>query len=279
MCAPSVEKDSPPFSGLERRPEGTMNRNSPMAAPLFGLLVIGCASPNSFEPTGADGATVTGPAMAPDAAAGADAATPVADGAGQGSSPEVAADSMRIQPGAAADLAGPTAPPTISLLAPETCGLAVSINGAARPATGATVDGIQFDWNDGVVEKRFFPATHSYGVAGVYMVKATALQSDGLSASASTSVKVTVPTGKAPTVFLLEPTVEGRNVTINGGTAPGDPATPVRVISWEWGDGTVNESFFPHKHTYPTAGTFTVRATSRQCDGQTAVATVTVTVR
>jgi hypothetical protein len=268
--------------------DANMRRTRRLAVGAAALLTLGCASPRGEDP-GEPPLPSPAPAAAPDAApvgdaaAAADAATAAADAAiADAGTLDRAPDLVSppaMPPDAAADRASAGVAPTISLFEPEACGLSASINGVARPALGASIDTIEFDWNDGVVEKRGFPAVHAYRMAGTYTVKGTALQSDGLSASATRSVAVTLPSGTPPTVFLLAPAIEGRTAAINGGTSPGDPATPIKAISWDWGDGTVNESFFPHRHTYASAGMFTVRVTSRQCDGQTATTTAVVTVR
>ena len=86
-------------------------------------------------------------------------------------------------------------PPTISLAQPVVNGFAVTINGEACPSSGCgagppTINEITWQWGDGTNSTSFFPATHLYGVPGIYWVIATTHQSDGQTASAMTMVRL-----------------------------------------------------------------------------------------
>ena len=84
-------------------------------------------------------------------------------------------------------------PPTIQLSQPKVSGLSVSINGVMLPTTpGANIPNPAI-WNfgDGSPSvNSWFPAQHSYAQAGTYKVTATAIDSNGLTASASVNVTV-----------------------------------------------------------------------------------------
>ena len=81
-----------------------------------------------------------------------------------------------------------------------------------------------------------------------------------------------------PTISLESPSVSGPDVSINGVTSPGGSSCTITSITWAWGDGTQSTSFFPAAHTYASAGTYSVTATTHQSDGQTASASESVTV-
>jgi hypothetical protein len=85
----------------------------------------------------------------------------------------------------------PKTPPTISLSTPVVNGMSVSINGGTV-ATMPTVSivSISWNWGDGTTSSSFFPGLHTYAAAGTYTVTATATDSNGLSASVSTTVQI-----------------------------------------------------------------------------------------
>ena len=71
-------------------------------------------------------------------------------------------------------------------------GLQVNINGVTIPGTrGTAISRINWDWGDGLSEDRWFPAFHTYKADGLYTVKVTSFQTNGL----STSKSLTVQTG------------------------------------------------------------------------------------
>jgi hypothetical protein len=55
-------------------------------------------------------------------------------------------------------------------------------------------------------------------------------------------------------IILLDPEVDGLTVTVNGATIS-DPDGP---FLWNWGDGTVDTSWFPNTHTYTEPGFYHV---------------------
>jgi len=58
---------------------------------------------------------------------------------------------------------------------------------------------------------------------------------------------------------LSQPIVEGKTVTINGSHNFGAIVRP----AWNWGDGNIDGSMFPGRHTYLKAGTYEVTLTLR----------------
>ncbi len=78
------------------------------------------------------------------------------------------------------------------------------------------------------------------------------------------------PTNRPPTASITAPS---GNVTIQvgqsvsfAGTASDPDSDPVTVL-WSFGDGTTSSALAPGSHTYPTAGTFTVRLTATDSKG------------
>jgi thiol-disulfide isomerase/thioredoxin len=82
-------------------------------------------------------------------------------------------------------------PPELTLFTPVIEGLKVTINGVTMPGTqGRTVSRIYWDWGDGSSEDHYFPASHTYKTGGLYTVKVTSYQSNGLTTVKSVVVQV-----------------------------------------------------------------------------------------
>jgi len=93
----------------------------------------------------------------------------------------------------------------------------------------------------------------------------------------------TVPTpaqtqAVSPTLTLSEALVDGLKVTINGVTLPGTQGTTIVRIHWDWGDGLSGDQWFPASHNYETGGLYTVKITSYQSDGLSAMESIMVQV-
>jgi hypothetical protein len=72
--------------------------------------------------------------------------------------------------------------------------LSVTINGTAEPTTyGATITSITWQWGDGQSSSGGFPQTYTYAQSGTYTINVTAIDSNGLAASAYVSVTFTPP--------------------------------------------------------------------------------------
>ena len=81
--------------------------------------------------------------------------------------------------------------PTISLFTPSVTGLTVSVNGVTSPGgSGCTITSISWAWGDGQTSTSWFPASHTYSSGEAYTITATTHQSDGQTASASTTVNL-----------------------------------------------------------------------------------------
>jgi hypothetical protein len=77
-----------------------------------------------------------------------------------------------------------------------------------------------------------------------------------------------MPAG-APVLTLLEPVVDGMNVTLNGNLNPGSPGVTIVSVSVDWNDGNItNSPDLPATHQYFSPGTYTIAITGNQSDGQ-----------
>jgi PKD repeat protein len=80
----------------------------------------------------------------------------------------------------------------------------VEINGAATPGvSGTTITKTHWEWGDGNQEDHGFPASHVYSKDGTYTLAVTSYQSDGLSATKSTTITLaSVSTGYSQYTIL-----------------------------------------------------------------------------
>jgi DNA integrity scanning protein DisA with diadenylate cyclase activity/PKD repeat protein len=189
----------------------------------------------------------------------------------------------------------PAAVPVLTLYPPEVDHLSVEVNGSAAPGRyGEKISDISWECGDGNKEVHQFPNYHTYSNPGKYEIQVTVHQSDGQSASENLSVIVNepiptfLPTTVTPTFPVTAPpptlpvasqpgpslslfvtSVNHTLVTIDGETAPGALNTSITRLHWDWGDGNQMDYLgFPASHNYGLPGTYMVRVTSVQSDGQ-----------
>jgi PKD repeat protein len=122
-------------------------------------------------------------------------------------------------------------------------------------------------------------ASHSYGIAGIYVAALTISDSYGRTASTSQSVPVTG--GVNPTAaFVSSPSDPLLNQPVNF-NASGSRAAPGRTIKsydWDFGDGTFGQGITT-SHSYSLARTYIVVLTVTDDSAKKGTATGTVTPR
>jgi PKD repeat protein len=197
-------------------------------------------------------------------------------------------------------------PPSVFITGTETDQLTTTVYGTVIPGTvNTTIDSIRWDWGDAsMLEDHPFPHSHTYAEPGIYTVTVTAVQSDGQAASRTRTVStgqaiipevpvnnhtITVPVLPAigpgtvagsPVLTLLEPVIDGMNVTVNGNLNPGGPGVVITSVTIEWDDGNLSLSAdLPATHRYPQSGIYTVNITGNQSDGQSVTKGITVNIR
>lgn len=197
----------------------------------------------------------------------------------------------------------PHDPPRIENLQTIINGYSTNISGTVLPGSqNTTIIGIEWDWGDNSTrELHEFPHSHTYGIQGTYPISVTAYQSDGQSVTEMETVTIErqilrelpertnpgpfqiagpVSQVSAPVLTLLEPVIDGRNVTLNGNLDPGSPGVTISSVSIDWDDGNVtNATTLPATYRYATAGIFTVNITGIQSDGQATTKGITVDIR
>lgn len=70
-----------------------------------------------------------------------------------------------------------------------------------------------------------------------------------------------------PSLLVAPPTIDRLKVTVDGSSTPGEISQTISRISWNWGDGKIEDQQFPASHTYARAGKYVVTITSYQNDG------------
>jgi PKD repeat protein len=206
-------------------------------------------------------------------------------------------------------------PPYLVLGVPSVENLTVTMYGVAAPGSeNLTIESILWDWGDNQApEYHDFPNSHVYGSPGNYTIVITVRQSDGQETPRTATVFVEPPVTRVTTVIppttsptpspivnvstpattpsagipvsppvltLLEPVVDGMNVTLNGNLNPGSPGTVITMVSVDWNDGNATTSpDLPVTYRYSTPGTYTIAITGTQSDGLSTTKRLTLEIR
>jgi DNA integrity scanning protein DisA with diadenylate cyclase activity/PKD repeat protein len=209
----------------------------------------------------------------------------------------------------------PNPPPYLVLGVPVIENFTCTMYGVAAPGSeNVTIENLQWDWGDNQTsEYHDFPNSHTYSSPGEYTIIITAIQSDGQDATKTATIfvepPVTPPVTTSPTVnlttpvttmtpaasasptepaipvsppvlTLLEPVVDGMNVTLNGNLNPGSPGTVITQVSVDWDDGNVTTSpDLPVTYHYATPGTYTIAITGTQSDGLSTTKRITLDIK
>ena len=196
-------------------------------------------------------------------------------------------------------------PPVLIIDSLVTENLTCTIFGTvASGSVDVTIVSIRWEWGDGgTPEYHGFPYSHVYVSPGTYILSITALQSDGQNTTRTTNVSVALPVitetlptpvntsvpgvhggpvtiANAPILTLLEPVINGMNVTLNGNLNPGSPGVTIESVNVDWNDGNTTKSVdLPVDHQYSVPGTFTITITGNQSDGQSTTKRIALDLR
>lgn len=83
-----------------------------------------------------------------------------------------------------------------------------------------------------------------------------------------------------PPSLILYPTESpgSYTVTVDGSVAPGTPGTTITRVTWNWGDGVIEDHPVPNTHTYAAIGSYTITVVASQSDTQSTTRSMTVFV-
>jgi DNA integrity scanning protein DisA with diadenylate cyclase activity/PKD repeat protein len=197
-------------------------------------------------------------------------------------------------------------PPILVLGTPLVENLSTTIYGTVAPGSGnVTLLTVRWEWGDNQMpEYHGFPYSHVYSSPGTYVLSITALQSDGQNSTKTINISVvqpvlptTLPTtlntsapvapggppgmvAGGPVLTLLEPVIDGKNVTLNGNLNPGSPGAAIESVSVEWNDGNITKSNdLPVTHQYSEPGIYTISITGNQSDNQSVTKRLTLDLK
>lgn len=198
----------------------------------------------------------------------------------------------------------PSPPPRLVLEQLEVNNLTCTVYGTATPGSGdVAITTIRWDWGDhSSPEYHGFPYSHQYPAAGTYTLSVTATQSDGKDSTelavlvmersgipgAPPGVETLSPGSQGgpgtmaspPVLTLLEPVIDGLNVTLNGNLNTGSPGTAISSVAVDWGDGIdLQYADLPATYRYPEAGIFTINVTGFQSDGLSSSKRITLDLK
>jgi parallel beta-helix repeat protein len=147
--------------------------------------------------------------------------------------------------------------------------LTVEFSDASTDPNG-TVTAWSWDFGDGTTSTMQNP-THTYSFAGVYTVKLTVTDNDGLTSRTTRSI----PVGpQAPTADF---TWAASELSVDFTDKSADADGTVTAWSWDFGDGATSMLQNP-SHTYATSGSYAVTLTVTDSDEMTDATTQAVSV-
>ena len=135
----------------------------------------------------------------------------------------------------------------------------VTLNGSASSDPDGTIAAYEWDFGDGTTGSGPI-ANHTFAAGGTYFVALTVTDSDGFTATATSTLSVTPvyppEASFAESAALVPP---GAVVTFNGSSSSDSDGTIVGY-TWDFGDGTVGTGMTT-AHAYNASGPYTVTLT------------------
>ena len=121
--------------------------------------------------------------------------------------------------------------------------------------------------------------SHTYANAGTYTVKLTVKDNDGNTSSTTKTIQVTPPAVVPPTASFTANVTSGEAPLVVGFNASGssDSDGSITGYAWNFGDGS-NGNGRTASHTYTKAGTYIVKLTVTDNDGNISSTTKTIQV-
>ena len=192
------------------------------------------------------------------------------------------APSMTNKMSAGVQVTIPNQPPVAALSVTPSSGTApitISASTSASTDVDGTIASSTINFGDGSAPVAGPSASHIYSSAGTYTI--TAIVTDNLGASSSTSAIVTVGSGNKPPVaqLALSATSGYGPMSVNASTSGStDPDGTVVSSTINFGDGT-SAAGPAATHTYSAAGSYTVVATVTDNSGASSSTSTIVTVK
>jgi adhesin/invasin len=186
------------------------------------------------------------------------------------------------------------ASPGVTITAPATIEAGIAATFTLTPATGSgAIRDVVIDWGDNTPPTRLgtitgaTPVAHVFPRAGVFTVRATVTDAQGVTGTSPAVVNVTEQSAVAVTltgtpnpVSVSSATQQGLvTFTATAGGGLGGGTTGVSSYSWDFGDGgTAFTTGGSTNHRYAAPGTYTATVTARSTAGNSGVGQLTVRV-
>ena len=141
---------------------------------------------------------------------------------------------------------------------------------------------MRYEWDFGAGSRRSgtdATVSKAYDDPGTYNVILTV--TDEVGQTGQTTQTITVGGGTPTASFSFSPTqpMINQSVSFNAGGSSAGSASSITTYTWDFGDGSsVSGSAATRSHTYSTAGTYVVRLTITNSDGERATTTQNVPV-
>jgi large repetitive protein len=160
----------------------------------------------------------------------------------------------------------------------------------ARGSTDENAPTLTYSWDfgngtgSGPLPTRTYTAPSPAGTppGTPYTVTLTARDEWGATAIATRTVTITEPGDNVAPTPVINPPSCAKLVCNISGVGSSDPNTPTNgdtiTYLWEFGDGTANSTASAMTHTFPAAGTYTVRLTVTDGWGDANTTTRAITV-
>ena len=149
-----------------------------------------------------------------------------------------------------------------------------------RGSTDENAPTLTYAWNFGNGTGSGPLPTRTYTRAGDYTVTLTVRDEWGVTSNVATrTVTITEPSGNvAPQPVINPPSCNGLACNISGVGSADPNVGDTFAYLWDFGDGTPTSTSSAMSHTFPAAGTYTVRLTVTDGWGKSATTTRSVTV-
>ena len=156
----------------------------------------------------------------------------------------------------------------------STNNLSASFDGTGSADSDGTVDSYAWDFGDGSTGNTASP-NHAYADPGTYQVQLTVTDNDGTTGTITHAVTATPVPNEAPTAAFTF-TTNNLSASFNGSGSSDSDGT-VDAYAWDFGDGLTGTTATPN-HAYGLSGTYSVKLTVTDNDGDTGTITKPVTV-
>lgn len=147
--------------------------------------------------------------------------------------------------------------------------LSVVFDASTSTDSDGTLAGYAWNFGDGTTGTGV-KANHTYATAGSHTVTLTVTDDRGGAGVRTAVVNVTAPANQPPTA-RFDATMTDLTVALDA-SASTDPDGRVAQVAWEFGDGTFGTGTTT-SHTYPAAGSYTIKLTVTDNAGDTATTT------